>query len=785
MLAQNISKGQSITEGSDKASSSQVLARVPGFAQVCAAMPSDFTFRLSTYLTLALACAAVGYAEYPLLPEAAFIAAGVIIALIVLFRLETRVELLSIPAANRLGLGIGLAMFTWAALRIASELRRPELLNVNWQLMAVAMFGPLLMTLMPAKLARREKHAGDYWGLHVAALVAAGLAGALAEDPIGYALVGLYAACAVWSLSLFYLRRAAGAIDPVPGRSPSPRVTVVAESPGFGLRRALGYVAIGIGIAVPLYLITPRSPADKLDLGKPRVEIGYAADQMIDLTTTGNLETNQQVAFEVLAQHADGRPVTDLPPDQRWRGRMLRHYLSAVWHPGDFRLPSVEPIAQNQIPWTPPRLGPDQITFWFNIPAVLRGAFLADPTTWAADQPSPVASVAPGGMRGWLPSSEGLFLAGGRPSGDGQPFQYVQHWRRGPDPDLGPELRLTDANLDDVLRPLLQNPVPRVKEYADEVLRGLVLAGKLPPDFRDRVRLLPRAEFHELIARALSRHLATTPTLQYTTNLRRERKDIDPVEDFLFHTRAGHCERFATTLALMLRSQGIPTVLILGFKGCEPTEVPGQYVVRHEHAHAWVQALVPVAGKHSGSRLRTGDWCHWLTLDPTPGGTDTADQRQDGTWLQQAGAWLRAGFRDYFMNYNPEQREQALIALAEVVLQVEVLATIVVLTGILMIVRFIRHRKPPPLPQRRWFDRLLAVLAAHGFNPTPDQTPREFALTVAEALRRSDTTAAVAEVPLDWAEAYYETRFGGNPISPERQAALDARLRDLQRALAV
>jgi hypothetical protein len=75
------------------------------------------------------------------------------------------------------------------------------------------------------------------------------------------------------------------------------------------------------------------------------------------------------------------------------------------------------------------------------------------------------------------------------------------------------------------------------------------------------------------------------------------------------------------------------------------------------------------------------------------------------------------------------------------------------------------------------------VLAAHGFRPSPGQTPREFAADVAEALRRSPPTARLADVPLDWAEAYYETRFGGVPLPPDRLDALDAGLRDLEHAL--
>ena len=656
-------------------------------------MPTDSTFRLSTYLTLALVCAAVGYAEFDLLPEVAFIAGGVIVALAVLFRLETRVELLTIPAANRLGLAIALANITWALFRITGELRHPELPHLNWQLMAVAMFGPLLLTLMPAKLARREKHAGDYWGLHIAALVGAGLAAALAEDPICLILLGLYATCAVWSLSLLYLRRAAGVIDL--SRSKRPAVAgVVGGGIGWGLRRAVAFTLVGIGCAVPLYLVTPRSPAAKLDLGKPRVEIGYAADQMIDLNQTGNLQPNEQVAFEVTARSADGSPKTDLSPVQRWRGRMLRSYENGGWHyGGNVNLPNIEPIAQQVFDsWTPPYLGPDQITFRFSIPPGLRGQFLADPVTWAPEQPTPVATIFSSGLRGWVPIDDGRFVSSGRLVLENAPFHYLQVWRPEADPDRSPLFRLTDGDkLDGVLDSLCQNPVPRVKQYADAVLDGLVRHKSLPPNFRDHIRLLPRPEFHEQIARAFTAHLASSPELSYTTNLRRERKDLDPVEDFLFHTKAGHCERFATALALMLRSEGIPAVLILGFKGCEATDEPGRYVVRHEHAHAWVQALVPARGQSLGTHLRQGDWCYWLSLDATPEGFFQRGAGAKGGVIEKFGSWLQASFRDFFVTYTAEQREEAIQAAIAWLSRVEVLASAAALIGMLVLVRhFIR-----------------------------------------------------------------------------------------------
>lgn len=76
----------------------------------------------------------------------------------------------------------------------------------------------------------------------------------------------------------------------------------------------------------------------------------------------------------------------------------------------------------------------------------------------------------------------------------------------------------------------------------------------------------------------------------------------DPLTDFLFDRKEGHCEHFATALAVMLRTQGIPARLVGGFFGGE--RIGERYVVRAGDAHAWVEAWVDGRG--------------WVMLDATP-----------------------------------------------------------------------------------------------------------------------------------------------------------------------
>ncbi|GAB4144786.1 MAG: transglutaminaseTgpA domain-containing protein [Planctomycetaceae bacterium] len=108
------------------------------------------------------------------------------------------------------------------------------------------------------------------------------------------------------------------------------------------------------------------------------------------------------------------------------------------------------------------------------------------------------------------------------------------------------------------------------------------------------------------MARRLVAYLRDSGTFQYSLTAKREQFSMDPVEEFL-ERKTGHCEYFATALALMLRAVDIPSRLVSGFKGGNINELSGQFEVEQRHAHAWVEAMIDG---------------HWQVLDPTP-----ADER--------------------------------------------------------------------------------------------------------------------------------------------------------------
>lgn len=101
--------------------------------------------------------------------------------------------------------------------------------------------------------------------------------------------------------------------------------------------------------------------------------------------------------------------------------------------------------------------------------------------------------------------------------------------------------------------------------------------------------------------RAVARQLERALQTAYAYTLELPGRVKDPLADFLFDRRAGHCEDFATALAVLLRAKQIPARVVVGFHGGE--RAAGEYLVRAGDAHAWVEAEVDG---------------HVLRLDATP-----------------------------------------------------------------------------------------------------------------------------------------------------------------------
>jgi len=134
--------------------------------------------------------------------------------------------------------------------------------------------------------------------------------------------------------------------------------------------------------------------------------------------------------------------------------------------------------------------------------------------------------------------------------------------------------------------------------------RYLQLPERLDPRIPELAHKLTDSEPSPYRRAMAIEHYLTTQ-FGYTLQLPSE-PPADPLADFLFHRRRGHCEYFASSMAVLLRTVGIPSRVITGFRGAQFNQVNSTYIVRARDAHSWVEAYIPGAG--------------WTSFDPTPAG---------------------------------------------------------------------------------------------------------------------------------------------------------------------
>ena len=77
----------------------------------------------------------------------------------------------------------------------------------------------------------------------------------------------------------------------------------------------------------------------------------------------------------------------------------------------------------------------------------------------------------------------------------------------------------------------------------------------------------------------------------------------DSVDDFLFDTRTGFCEHYASSFAVMMRMAGIPARIVTGYQGGWYSDLGNYLLVRQSDAHAWAEAWIEGSG--------------WTRVDPT------------------------------------------------------------------------------------------------------------------------------------------------------------------------
>ncbi|GAC1524386.1 MAG: hypothetical protein NVS3B10_23800 [Polyangiales bacterium] len=215
---------------------------------------------------------------------------------------------------------------------------------------------------------------------------------------------------------------------------------------------------------------------------------------------------------------------------------------------------------------------------------------------------------------------------------------------------------------------------------------------------------------------------------------------VDPVLEFLQSRHGGHCELFASAMALLARTLEIPTRLAVGYRVDEVNPITGMSIVRDHNAHTWVEAWLD--GR-------------WQSFDPTPA-AEIEGSTQPTRWDVVAEA----------MSFGWERSIGWLAAVSLVRAGILFGA---IAAGLLVLRRFLQRRKTTtqritaasrPLPA---FETLATALARAGWERTPSEPLERFARRVDAAGETWSRDVA------DVLSRYAELRYGG--IGEERSVA--------------
>jgi len=319
---------------------------------------------------------------------------------------------------------------------------------------------------------------------------------------------------------------------------------------------------------------------------------------------------------------------------------------------------------------------------------------------------------------------------------------------------------------------------PRIKELADEMTAG----AKTEYDKTANIERILKTRYSYTL------DLSGPPT-------------SDPTAAFLFQTKRGNCEYFASAMTVLLRSEGIPARYVTGFLEGEYNDVGGDYIIRASDAHAWVEVFFPTYG--------------WITFDPTPAGNDA----QTGFFgrFSLYWDWMQFTWSDWIVNYDfghqillaqdlqrgsrdwtsrlqrqyEVWRGRTLAYMLSLDLRLESSRALLpsVLVFLVLLLIYLRGREMMSHLVLRWgllahrrgnvdaslaaleYKEMLRLLEKRGWKKRHSETPQEFAA----AIPLPEFAGPVGQLT----RLYQSTRFGDHPARADEMSSLLRNIRDL------
>ena len=631
----------------------------------------------------------------------------------------------------------------------------------------VSVLSHMILFLSAVKLLQR-KGDRDWFFLYLISFFTVLLAAGLTSSPAFLAALILYLLCALSTVVAFEIQKAKRKITATQTRLLVPPDSTLFQKLPMRLWRrryletrrlplvSAGLLVLIVVLALPFFLIAPRTATSALKRGGNSVSGLIGFSDTVTLGQIGELKGSDEIFMHVRIDRLSALPRTGL----RWRGVALDEFTGKAWKKSR--------AAERLVPKDPE-------TGLFKLGTTEEVRRLTEQTVIIEPVDTPVLFGAPRvlGVRGELP-----FL---RIDGEGG-IQTRPHDQE----------RVAYKVFSDTTQPSDEALRADRLQYFTESARYLELPDNLDP----RVGALTRTIIVQSGARTwYDASLAVESYLRanYKYSLEMKASGPDPLSDFLFNVKQGHCEYFASAMAVMLRTQGLATRMVNGFLPGEYNEAAGAYTVRQSDAHSWVEVYFPQTNS-------------WVTFDPTPPAGRTSRERKGlAGALSKYSEALELMWFQYVVGYDKQEQHSLVSSLRRELGDLQrgsmtklgqaraalpslfkpglvVIGSLAGIFGVALLSRRVNRfgwRRGLQVWQRsaeaeatrvEFYERLLRALEKQGIKRELYQTPLEFA----SALGASEAEAIT--------DAYNRVRFGEQKLSEAEATQIESLLARIERS---
>ncbi|SBT04192.1 Transglutaminase domain protein [Candidatus Accumulibacter aalborgensis] len=285
----------------------------------------------------------------------------------------------------------------------------------------------------------------------------------------------------------------------------------------------------------------------------------------------------------------------------------------------------------------------------------------------------------------------------------------------------------------------------------------------LPPQINPRSRALAGEWRHLPAEKIVAAALAMFRQERFYYTLRPPLLGADAMDEFLFTTRRGFCEHYASAFVFLMRAADVPARVVAGYQGGEVNPVDGYLTVRQSDAHAWAEVWLAGQG--------------WLRVDPTAAVAPSRIEqgiaaalpedeplpivvRLDADWLLQLrNRWEAANntWNQWVLGYNPQRQREVLsrLGLANSDWQNMTASLAILCAAVLLAITLwtLRRRRAADPVQRVW-QEYCAQIGQRGIKRAEWEGPLDFSRRVAR--ERPD----LAELTRQAASLYADLHYG-------------------------